>query len=57
MRTVLSKGMNRLGASLPENRHKANCFFKKLEDGESQKGRMCQLTSVMLCSLFGFTDH
>jgi hypothetical protein len=50
-------GMTKLGASLPENRNKANCFFTKLEDGQSQKRRMSQLTSVVFCSLFGFIDR
>jgi hypothetical protein len=27
-------------------------FFKKLDDGQSQKRRLCQSTSLMLCSFF-----
>jgi len=44
------KAYSRLHASLPEERNRAG-FFKNLDDRRSPKRTLCQLTSVMLCSL------
>ena len=56
LRIAHSKGYNRVSDSLHDNGNRAsfwnNLFFKKLDYGPSPKKIMCQLTSVLLCSVF-----
>jgi len=55
LRIAQCDGYIRIGASLPENRKRKKsllCVFKELDDDGEGGGRDCQLTSVVLCSLF-----
>ena len=56
LRTAQSKRYTKSGASLLENRNRDGfqnvMLLYKSDNGQRPKNRLCQLISVMLCSLF-----